>query len=286
MELKNLEYLPSVVRSRIKRYLEGLLFLHKENIISIFVYGPVVEKDFSHKKPEINPVRDPTNLSNNIIGSNGVNLGVVFRQLSFRQLKESLYQIRAGIKKGIPAPLFLTLEHIKSSLDVFPLEFFQMQDNHILFYGEDLLSSIQINDEHLRLEVEEQIKGKLIHIRQAYLEMGLEKKGIDVLLKGSLNSLIPTFRGVLKVAEFDKVPPKDKFEIVKTLCEKFNLDKEVFISILRDEKDDHTILGKPRPFLHCSYSAQQKGRGKDAEEYLARYIEELQKLAEIADTIL
>lgn len=249
MELKNLEHLPSAVRSRIQRYLEGLLSLHKENIISIFVYGPVVQKDFDLKKSEIN-------------------LGVVFRQLSFRQFKDSLYLIRAGIKKGIPAPLFLTLEHIKSSLDVFPLEFFQMQDNRILLYGEDLLSSIQINDEHLCLETEEQIKGKLIHIRQAYLEMGLEKKGIDVLLKGSLNSLIPVFRGVLKVAEFDKAPPKDKFEIVKALCEKFNLDKEVFISILKDEKDDHTILGK------------------DAEEYLARYIEELQKLAQIVDTVL
>ncbi len=247
-ELKNMERLNVNVTIRIKPYLGKLLSLHKEDITSVFVYGAAAGKDFDSRKQEIT-------------------LGVVFEELGFKHLRESLHLVKEGIKRKIPAPLFLTLKHIKSSCDVFPLEFLEMQDTNLVVYGGDILSQIQIKREPLRLEVEGQIKGKLINIRQAYLEMGLKKKGIDILLKKSLNSLIPVFRGILKVSEFDKTPPKDRNNIVMNLGEKFNLDKKVFVSILRDEKDDNTILGK------------------DALDYLARYIEEIKKLAVIVDTL-
>ncbi|MCX7927020.1 MAG: hypothetical protein N2606_02665 [Candidatus Omnitrophica bacterium] len=244
MEFENLRHLPWRVRNLLARYLEKICSLHSENVVSLFAYGAIVEENFDFRESEIN-------------------LCVVLGKLSFSHLRDSLPIIREGLRKGIPAPLFLTREHIKSSQDVFPLEFLQMKDYHILLYGEDVLESVQVKREHLRLEVEEQIKGKLIHIRQAYLEMGLEKKGIINLLKQSLTVLIPVFRGILKLKDFNSIPPKDRFGIIKTLSENFNLDDKIFLAILN----------------------KQKELGKKSLYYLERYIEEIQKLAGIVDTL-
>lgn len=234
------------VRKLIEPYLGKLIDIHKENIISINLYGSAVGGDFSPKTSD-------------------VNLLVVFQELKFPDLKKSLKLISRGIKKKIAAPLFLTREHIKTSRDVFPIEFLDMKENHLCLYGEDVLSTIVINDEHLRLFCEEQIKGQLIRLRQAYLEIGLRKKGIEALMKESMYSLVPVFRNLLRLK--DITPPIDKEAILVKLSTEFGLAADTFIAILKDKRDDEKIAGE------------------DVEVYFEKYFNQIQKLAASVDQL-
>jgi hypothetical protein len=234
------------VKERIVPYCQELMELQGENLLGICVYGSSTGKDFIPKK-------------------SNVNLLVVLKELGAQELKKSLRLVNKGIKKGIVAPLFLTPEYITSSLDSFPIEFMELKENHILIYGENPLAQISIEREGIRLECEKELKGKLIRLRQAYLEIGLKAKGIETLLIESLSSLIPIFRNMLRLKGID--PPLGKEEVIATFASEFDIDRDVFLAVLRDKKGDERI-GKER-----------------VEDFFEKYIGTIQKLSRVVDQL-
>ncbi len=219
----NEEKLHIEVQKKFIPYLKVISDMHRDNLISVYIYGSAAGGNYIPKVSDINSV-------------------FVFKDLKFSIFKSSLNVVSKGIFKKIAAPLFLTKAYIESSLDVFPIEFLDMKENHILLYGEDILSGLEIKGDHIRLFCEQQIKGKLIRIRQAYLEVGLKKKGLEALLKESLNSLIPIFRNLIRLKE--KQPPVNKTEIIRQLCQIFGLDENVFLPIYKDSTDDEKIANQ------------------------------------------
>ncbi len=244
--ISNKENLHSEVQKKYIPYLEEMRGIHGDNLISVFLYGSAAGKDYIPKKSDINSV-------------------LVFKELDFEALKSSLKVISKGISKKIAAPLYMTKEYINSSLDVFPIEFLDMKENHVLLYGEDILSGLEIKGEHIRLFCEQQIKGKLIRIRQAYLEVGLKNKGMEALLKESLNALIPIFRNLIRLKQ--EQPPIGKEEIIRQVCLIFELDENVFIPIYKDSANDEKIAGQ------------------DVVVFLEKYLEQIKKLSGMVDKL-
>ncbi|MFH0732947.1 MAG: hypothetical protein V2A72_08565 [Candidatus Omnitrophota bacterium] len=243
----NIDTLPQKTRKQVANYAQQLIKLHSENIISIFIYGSAAGTNYVH-------------------GKSDVNIAVILKDLKFTDLKKSLKLINWGIRKRIAAPLILTLRHIQTSTDIFPLEFLEMKDNNCLLYGQDLLSELPVSTANMRLQCEQELKGKLIRIRQAYLEIGLKKKGIEALLKESLSSLFPAFRALLRL-KTRQIPSVDKEKIIKGLSDNFSIDSSVFFAILHDKKNDEKI------------------RSKDIEPFFEGYINEIQKLAVEVDKL-
>lgn len=248
-ELKNLEKIDTQARKTIEPYLKELLKIHQGNIVSIFVCGSAAATAAGDYIPKVS----------------SISLLVILEKLGFQELQKSLKTVSKGIKKKIAAPLFLTRKHIETSTDVFPIEFLEMKENHLTLFGEDLLAPLQINPAHIRLFCEEQIKGKLIRIRQAYLEIGLKRKGVEALLKESLSSLTPIFRNLIRLK--GKTPPIQSQEVYNQLSAEFGLEKEVFLAVFGDAKNDEKI------------------GGQDAEVFFERYITQIQKLAIAIDQL-
>ena len=242
----NTEKLPLEVQKKFLTFLKAMLDIHRDNLISVFIYGSAAGKNYIPKISDINSV-------------------FIFKDLPFSSLKNSLKAVSRGIPKKIAAPLFLTRGHIETSLDVFPIEFLDMKENHVLLYGTDILSSLKIKGEHIRLFCEQQIKGKLIRIRQAYLEVGLKKKGMEALLKESLNSLIPVFRNLIRLK--GNQPPAKKEDIIKQLCRGFDLDENVFLPIYKDTSNDEKIANQ------------------EVVVFLEKYLDQIKKLAIGADRL-
>lgn len=240
MKSLKLEGVKPELKTIIQPYLIKLLEIHKENIISIVLYGSATGKYF-------------------IPGRSDINLAVVFRDLGLKELKDSLRVINSGVSKKITAPLFLSLSHIETSKDTFPIEFIEIKENNILVYGENIFGDLEIDEANLKLFCKREIEGKLIRIRQAYLEIGLKKKGVEALMKGSLNSLIPVFRALLR--QKSQKPPVDKEQILIEFCNYYGLSKEMFIAILRDGMNDEKI------------------KGESVEVFFEKYLKEIEKLS-------
>lgn len=245
MVIKNLDKISVYAHKILGPYLKKLLEIHKDNIKSIILYGSGTSEEFVPKKSNINLI-------------------VICEKIDFDDLKKSVRIVTNGIKKGIIAPLFFTPEHIRTSQDVFPIEFLEFKDNYLVLYGDDPFTELHINEEHLRLECEEQIKGKLIRIRQAYLETSGKKGGIRNLLITSLNGIIPPIRAILRLKNI--TPPREKSLVLERAEELIGIDREVFTEILSIKKGQKVSIHK-------------------LEDIFKRYLYEIEKIAVYVDRL-
>ena len=241
----NLEKIPEVVQDDVRAFMNDLLAIHGEEIVSIVIYGSAAGGQYVPRRSDVNSA-------------------VIFGDIDFSVLKKSLSVISSAGRKKIRAPLFLTQEYILSSLDVFPIEFLDMQQQHVLIYGEDVLSSLDVPRQYVRLFCEQEIKGKLIRIRQAYLEVGLKPKAVDALLKDSLNSLIPIFRNLLRLR--NKSVTFDKTAVLEHACGEFQLNSKIFTAIYRHVAGGEKIPGAEMDLRFGEYLAELKKLSRGIEK--------------------
>lgn len=245
--IKNLEKLPIKAQPALKALVTELARIYGDDMLSIFAYGSVTGPDYDPRTSDIN-------------------VGVVLNAISLNKLKLSLKVSRKAMRRKITAPLFLTPSYMKMSLDTFPIEFADMKDTRIVLLGQDTLAGIGIEKDDLRRECEYQLKGKLLTIRQAYLERAMDPRGMEKLVKMSFRALFPVLKGALRL-KTDGPVPREKENILKELGKEYGMDTSSFVSVLRDKKSDGKI------------------DGKHAEEFLGDFLAQLEKLCEVVDRV-
>ncbi len=219
----DLAQVPQPVRSLVKPCVKSLQEVYGNDLESVLLYGSGTGSDF-------------------VPGRSNVNLLVILKQVSLPDLKKILKLVERWRKKKIAAPLVLTREHILHSTATFPVDFLDIKENHILLYGDDTFSGLEVPHGNLRLQCEEQLKGNLIRMRGAYLEVGLRRRGIEALLCDSLAGLIPVFRNLLRLK--GKKPPVDKEAILDDLSAEFGVDGKLLMDIYKDKRGDEKIGGQ------------------------------------------
>lgn len=207
--------LPAQVKKIFLPFARKLVDIYGDDLRSIFIFGSAAGENFVPGRSDINSV-------------------VVLKHVGAAELTKGLALIASVRRLRIEAPLFMTETHIKSSLDVFPIEFMDMQDRYAVVYGEDFLKGLVIQTEHLRLFCEQQIKGKLIRLRQAFLEVGISARGMERLLGDALDSLMPVFRGLLKAKGLSSLGANE--EIICQTGSAFGIESDAFLVIWQNKK--------------------------------------------------
>lgn len=244
-EIINIQQLPDFIRLDVGRFVERLIAIHQGNIVSVAVYGSAASGNFIPKISD-------------------VNVFTVVKKLDFSVLKSTLKLVQEGRGKKINAPLFLTEDYIARSLDVFPIEFLDMKNHHVLVYGKDIFKDMTVDTAHLRIFCEQQVKGKLLRIRQAYLETGFDMRGKINLLSDSLNALVPIFGNLLRLRNLPV--PSSKLDILKSVGQEFGIDDSAMLAVYQNR------------------AGIKKMDARTVDEYLDNLIQQLEKLALVIDT--
>ncbi|MHC4697330.1 MAG: hypothetical protein ACYTFA_11355 [Planctomycetota bacterium] len=100
-------------------------------------------------------------------------------------------------KARIAAPLIMTADYIKASLDTFPLELIEIKQQHMTLFGEDLFADLSFDDAHVRLQCERELKVILIGLRQGLLAAAGREKLLGALEQDMGEGLMRTLRGIL-----------------------------------------------------------------------------------------
>lgn len=100
-------------------------------------------------------------------------------------------------KAHIAAPLVMTPDYIKDSLDTFPLELIEIGQKHVTLFGEDCFADLSFEDAHVRLQCERELKVILIGLRQGLLAAAGREKFIGALEIDVGEGLSRTLRGLL-----------------------------------------------------------------------------------------
>jgi hypothetical protein len=198
------------VRKRIDGFIQGLKDIYNDGLISVALYGSAASGEF-------------------VNAHSNLNLLIVLKDNSLTNIEKSANLVN-NHKFSNFAPLFFSRDYIRSSTDVFPIEFLDMKENYLLLAGEDVLKDVAIDLKNLRFQCEHELKAKLIHLRQLFLKRNKDKTALrDVLFKAA-NSSIHILRNIVRIKGRD--PAYLKQDIIKQVKDILPIDAGVWEKIL------------------------------------------------------
>jgi len=216
------------------------------DLVSILLYGSATGKDY---RP----------------GKSDINFMIVLSEQGIEQLDRAFPVIKKWRKRNVAIPLFLTETYVATSMDVFPIEYLNFQRDYVPVFGKDILKDLSFDVEFIRLQCEREIKGKLLILREAYLESSGKGRALKDVIRNSIPALVAIFKALLYIKGQDI--PKEKRAIVRNTCEAVDIDLGIFEKLL-DIKE-----GKSKP------------GGSETGEIFKGYLVEMRKLSKRVDAL-
>lgn len=195
----------------LEKFVEQLKQIYGPGLQSAILYGSAATDDFQKKHSDYN-------------------LLVVLDDISLSVLGKLAKLCQKWMRHGHPLPLFVDREHLLSSRDVFPIEFYDIKERHRMLHGEDLFLEMEIADSHLRLQCESELKAKIIALRSEYLRLYPNAKRLGDLLLHSASSFFAIFRGLLRLK--GEPVPATRRDLLSQLHQKTRLNVAIFEAIL------------------------------------------------------
>jgi hypothetical protein len=222
MSIIDLSKLNKKAMERVRPFFEEILSGYKDRIHSIHVTGSAITDDFNLKRSDVNSI-------------------FVLNEMDLKFLELLAPLGKKYGKHKVAAPLIMTPGYIKTSLDVFPVEFLNFRLIHETVYGEDIFKEIEISLNDLRHQCERELKSKLIWLRQGYISSQGDRKILTEGFVSSITGYIPLFRGIIHL--LGKEPPVRQKDVVMSLSDATGVNTDVFAKVLseKDEKVKHSI---------------------------------------------
>ncbi len=152
------------------------------------------------------------------------------------------------VKKGHPAPLFLTLKELDHSADLFAIELLDIKAARRMLHGEDIFATLEVPLHLHRLQVERELRNKTLRLRQIYLSHpGDDRKTVE-LMTASISSFAALFRHAL--IALGEEPPAGKRGAINRLGSVLGFDPASLHTILdvREGKKRGRDLDIPATF--------------------------------------
>ena len=217
------------------------------NVESVILFGSAVAGDFHP-------------------GLSNFNLLCILRDSSFQALRVLEPAAKWWDKQKQPPPLCMTRKEIERSTDVFTIELLDMQQHHRVLFGEDVLAGLQIPMDLHRVQVEYELREKLILLRQHLLVAAENETRLWDLLLRSAPSFATLFRhALIALGDGSQATRRDA---VKALSQRLGFDLSILLQLLdvREKKLER--------------------KGMDARETAARYLDAVEKVTAAVDLAL
>ncbi len=218
----NTSVLNSEAAEKIEEFYGDISRIAGDNLHSFHVVGSVLTPDYDPKTSDINSI-------------------VVLKRMEMGFLSGMATLGRKYKKRSVSAPLIMTPEYIRKSLDVFPIEFLDFRLIHRTIAGDDILAGVEIEKRNLRLQAERELKSKLIWLRQGFISSMGDRKLLAQTLSGSITGYMPLFRAIINL--FGETPPVKREEVLTRLEEITGIRTGVFRKMLLLKRKEITLSG-------------------------------------------
>src|SRR6476661_5816123 len=171
---------------------------------------------------------------------------------------------RAWSDAGNPPPMTMTVAEWSGSADVFPMEYADILERHRVLYGTPPFDGVTVSKDDLRLQLEQQVMGKLLQLRQGALLAGMDGKRQAELVAASLSTMMVLFRAVLRL--HGEKPTGDNAKTATRVGELTGFDPAPFLRAVRH------VHGAEK--LSADQAAQALSGYLGAIERLNRYLDQ------------
>ena len=137
-----------------------------DDLVSAVLYGGLVKNDL-------------------IKETDRVKIMLVLKEVSISNLDKISDALVASKRARQVQLLTLTVSDLKTSTDVFPIKFLDMQQDYEVLTGEDLVEGLEVARDHLRIRCEQEIKNLMLRLRAMYMQ---SRKNNEALQKTLLKA--------------------------------------------------------------------------------------------------
>jgi hypothetical protein len=194
------------IEASLERLVAALRDACGDALCSVVLYGSAAASDF-------------------VQGASDVNLLVLLREVTPEALRRARRALAVWPADPVLQPLFLSPEELAASTDVFPIELSDMQERHRLLWGEDPLRDLRVEIADIRRQLESELRGKWLRLRQAYLRDSGDPTALRSLLRESLSSFQALFAAALRLR--GEAHPPRRSEAFARAVAAFGLDTAV-----------------------------------------------------------
>lgn len=227
--IQGLESLSGVVQE-VEGFAQELARLYPDQLKSVLVHGPAVEWE---QRPK----------------GAAVNVLVVLADASLEALQRAWEAVATWRRRLGVEPLFLSAAELERSLDVFPLEFLEMQAQHVCLYGPDVLADLAIPLRFLRVQVEEELKTKALWLRQTFVREGTNPRAVQRMLVQAFDGLLSLCGGLLRLR--DLAPPTHPTALLQATAEAYGLDVDLLLTLRAVAEGRRLTADEARRRLHA-----------------------------------
>ena len=199
-------------------------------------------------------------------GLSNVNLLCVLRDSSFKSLQALAPVAKWWDKQNQPPLQCMTRQEIERSTDVFTIELLDMKQHHRVLFGEEILSGLQIPMDLHRVQVEYELREKLLLLRQHVGVASDNESRLWELLLRSVPSFSTLFRhALIALGDSSHTARRDA---VRALAQRLGFDDAAVLQVLdvREKKAERKNL--------------------DIKDLVARYLAAVEKVTTAVDLAL
>ena len=164
-----------IPEDKITEFVKRARHVAGSNLESIILYGSATTGEYD---PEFS----------------NLNLFCVLRDSSFAELAKFGPVAKWWDKQKQPPPLIMTRGELEHSTDVFTIELLDMKQHHRVLFGEDVLATLQVAMDLHRVQVEYELREKLVLLRRQMVLAAESDKRLWELLLRSAPSFVTLFR--------------------------------------------------------------------------------------------
>ena len=180
----------------------------KDNLKSVILYGSAVTDSFNAASSDINILI--------LINKNNANSFVEFGKKSKKIDRKYRFSI-----------LILTFEEFINSADVFPMEYHDIYDCHIVIHGENIEGMLKLTSNNLRHQLEERLRGFSNLFRQAIVDSDGNLKILKQTTAIVPGAIKPILRSALRLKKVDVKNLTDKM-VFEKIGQEYSVDMSVF----------------------------------------------------------
>ena len=163
-------------------------------------------------------------------GFSDVNTLCIVRELSAATLDTLAPAFAWWSRKKYPAPLVFSRTELERSADVFAIELFDICQRHRVVYGEDIFKSMQVPMDKHRVQLEHDLRAKLLTLRQLYIQAAGDDGKVRKLMLDSVPNFGTLFRHAMIVLGMQ--PGIHRADVIRALADHLKFDPEVFLQLI------------------------------------------------------
>lgn len=139
-------------------------------------------------------------------------------------------------------PLLITRAEWSRASDVFPIEITDMRAAHKVLRGDDPLTGLTVQPADLRAELERELRGKLVRLRQGYAARAGDSAALGAMAARSASTVLVLLRGLLTLE--GRPTPPDPLQLASAAAAMMGIEGEAFLGVVRHRGEKRWRCGE------------------------------------------